>query len=113
MACRFQLLFEGRYDGYLQPDVHYIPLKKDLSNVDEALRKFRDHSFTTQVTDNAHRLVTEEFTYGRLIDRFAASLAPLPLAPTKVARIAPGLFFFFALFDVEDRLNKLLSFLKN
>ena len=26
-----QILFEGRYDGYFLPDVHYIPLKKDFS----------------------------------------------------------------------------------
>jgi hypothetical protein len=72
-----QLLFEGRYDGYLQPDVHYIPLKKDLSNVDEALRKFRDREFTETIVDNAHRLVMEEFTYDRLIGRFTDALAPL------------------------------------
>jgi hypothetical protein len=72
-----QLLFEGRYGGYLRPDVHYIPLKKDLSNVDEALRKFRDPAFTERVADNALRLVTEEFTYERLIGRFADALKPL------------------------------------
>lgn len=72
-----QLMFEGRYGGYLRPDVHYIPLKKDLSNVDEALRKFRDPAFTERVADNALRLVTEEFTYERLIGRFADALKPL------------------------------------
>ena len=37
-----QLLFEGEYDGYLGPDVHYIALRKDFANLDEAVEKFRD-----------------------------------------------------------------------
>ncbi len=72
-----QLLFEGSYGGYFQPDVHYIPLKKDFSNVDEALRKFRDRAFAETIADNAQRLALEEFTYERLIGRFADALAPL------------------------------------
>src|SRR5207249_2469555 len=37
-----QLLLRGAYGGYLEPDVHYIPLEKDFSNLDEAVAKFRD-----------------------------------------------------------------------
>ena len=72
-----QLLFEGRYGDYLQPDIHYIPLKKDFSNVDEALGKFRDDAFTEKVADNALRLVNDQFTYEHLIGRFADALEPL------------------------------------
>ena len=72
-----QLLFEGRYGDYLQPDVHYIPLKKDFSNVEEVLRKFRDDAFTEEVADNALRLVNEQFTYEHLIGGFADALEPL------------------------------------
>ena len=72
-----QVLFEGRYDGYLQPDVHYIPLRKDFSNVDDALRKFRDRACAERIADNAQQLVMAEFTYERLIARFANALAPL------------------------------------
>src|SRR5690606_30961167 len=31
------VLFEGDYSGVVQPDEHYLPLKKDFSNVDEVL----------------------------------------------------------------------------
>ena len=34
-----QVLFEGRYSGVLEPMVHYIPLKKDFSNIDEVIRR--------------------------------------------------------------------------
>jgi hypothetical protein len=72
-----QLLFEGRYDGYFDPDEHYIPLKKDFSDVDEALRKFRDPATVARITDNARRLVLEQFTYDRLIDRLADTVQSL------------------------------------
>jgi hypothetical protein len=72
-----QLLFEGRYDGYLEPDIHYIPLKKDFSNAADAIDKFRDRGFCQAVADNAYTLVTAELRYERLIDRFAAAVAPL------------------------------------
>lgn len=72
-----QILLEGKYDGYFQPDVHYIPLKKNFSNVDEALLKFRDPGFAQTIADNAERLVAGEFTYDRLLGRFSAAVAPL------------------------------------
>jgi len=69
-----QLLFEGEYDGYLRPDEHYIPLKKDFTNVDDALRKFRDAAYCERVTGNAYNLAMSEFTYDRLIDRFIGAI---------------------------------------
>ena len=29
----------------MEPMVHYIPLEKDFSNIDEVLRRFRDREF--------------------------------------------------------------------
>ena len=37
-----QVLFEGRYSGAMEPMVHYIPLRKDFSNLDEVVRLLRD-----------------------------------------------------------------------
>jgi hypothetical protein len=68
-----QLLLEGAYGGYLEPDVHYIPLRKDFSNLDEALAKFRDPGFAARVRENAFAVV-RELTYPRLIDRFHDAL---------------------------------------
>jgi hypothetical protein len=69
-----QVLFEGRYDGYFKPDVHYIPLKKDFSNLDDVLRKFRDVPFRRAIADRAFEVAATELTYPRLIDRFAEAL---------------------------------------
>ena len=69
-----QLLFRGHYDGYFRPDEHYIPLEKDFSNVDEALRKLRDGAYAERIAANAYHLVMSTLTYDVLIDRFASAL---------------------------------------
>jgi hypothetical protein len=50
-----QILFEGRYSGLMEPMVHYIPLRKDFSDFDEALERFRDAELRRELTENAHR----------------------------------------------------------
>jgi hypothetical protein len=72
-----QMLFEGEYDGYFKQDVHYIPWKKDFSNADEAIAKFRDPGVSAAIAGNAYELAHAELTYDRLLDRFASTLEPL------------------------------------
>jgi len=72
-----QILFEGHYNGYFKPDVHYIPLKKDFSNFAEVMEKFRDERYCRAITDNAYEVVVKELTYEKLIDTFADAFAPL------------------------------------
>jgi hypothetical protein len=72
-----QILFEGGYDGYFEPDVHYIPLKKDFSNAGEAVARFRDPGVRQSIADNAYELARTMLTYERLLDRFASALEPL------------------------------------
>ena len=71
-----QILLEGAYGGYLQPDVHYIPVRKDFSNLREAIGKFRDESVRNHVRENALQVV-RELTYPKLIDRFHDALRQL------------------------------------
>lgn len=72
-----QILFDGEYDGYFLPDEHYIPLRKDFSNADEAIRKFRDVAFCERLAQNAYDVATSSLTYSTLIDRLRAALANL------------------------------------
>jgi hypothetical protein len=72
-----QVLFEGRYDGLLERDVHYIPLKKDFSDVDEAMRKFADAGVRGRVADEAYEMARAELTYDRLVDRLHEAVRPL------------------------------------
>ncbi len=48
------ILFEGRYCGILQPDLHYIALKKDFSNIDDVLARLHDDAFLEAMTERAY-----------------------------------------------------------
>ena len=65
-----QLLLEGEYGGYFEPGTHYISIKRDYSNVDDAIRQFQDPARRAEVADRAYQLVSEELTFSRLLDRF-------------------------------------------
>ena len=69
-----QILIEGNYNGYFKPDIHYIPLKKDLSNFDEAIEKFNDQTYTNQIVENAYDLVNSELTFEKLLNNLYKEL---------------------------------------
>lgn len=74
-ACKtVQILFDGRYNDYFQADEHYIPLKKDFSNIEDVVRKFRDVGYCERLVDKAYDVVMSELTYGRLIEKFSSAL---------------------------------------
>jgi hypothetical protein len=59
------VLFEGTYSGVVQPDVHFIPLKKDGSNLDEVFSKLEDSNYVDSMADRAYQHVIGgcEFSY--------------------------------------------------
>lgn len=71
-----QILFEGEYSGIMQPMVHYIPLKKDFSNFDEVMARFRDESLRRELTENAHRdlVASGRYSYEQFIRSFDEKL---------------------------------------
>jgi hypothetical protein len=50
-----QILVEGEYSGILKPNVHYLPVKKDFSDIDTVLDKLSDESLRQQITERAFR----------------------------------------------------------
>lgn len=69
-----QLLLEGEYGGYFEPDVHYIRVRRDFSNVEEAIRMFQDPVLCGDISDRAQQVVIEQLTFSRLLDRFDEAL---------------------------------------
>lgn len=74
-ACKtVQILFDGRYNGYFQPDVHFIPLRKDFTNVDDVMSKLRDADHCSRLVENAFNVVMAELTYDCLTKKFRQAL---------------------------------------
>lgn len=69
-----QLLTEGEYGGYFEAGTHYIPVRRDFSNIDEAIGLFRDPALADQISDRAYQLVNERLTFSKLLDQFDAAL---------------------------------------
>jgi hypothetical protein len=66
------VLFEGEYSGVLKPHLHYIPLRKDFSNLDEVLTKLQDDSYLKDLTDRAFEdiLLSGKYNYKQFIQQF-------------------------------------------
>lgn len=51
------VLYEGEYSDILTPWRHYIPLKKDFSNINQVLDYLRDDAFLQNMADTAYQEV--------------------------------------------------------
>jgi hypothetical protein len=78
-----QILFEGRYSGVMEPMVHYIPLRKDFSNIDEVIERFQDPALRRELTEKAHRdlIASGRYSYRALIESFDEDMVEAGLDP--------------------------------
>ncbi len=66
------ILFEGNYSGILIPEKHYIPLKKDFSNINEVIEKIKDKDYTRKIAETAFNEIIKpgKYTYESFISDF-------------------------------------------
>jgi hypothetical protein len=57
-----QLLVEGEYNGILKAGVHYLPLRKDFSNLEDVLRSVADVHFANDIAESARAHVMSHHT---------------------------------------------------
>jgi hypothetical protein len=57
------VMFPGHYSGAVEPDVHYIPLAKDFSNMSEVAERIRDVASLTAMVDRARRDLVDSGRY--------------------------------------------------
>jgi hypothetical protein len=62
-----QVLIEGDYNGILKAGEHYIPVRPDLSDIDEAIRALRDESLCRAIADRTHNMAMSGHTYDHRI----------------------------------------------
>jgi hypothetical protein len=70
------VLFEGEYSGVLKPNDHYIPLKKDFSNIDEVLRKLQNRVLVQETAERAYRdiVLSGRYSYAGFMSQFDADV---------------------------------------
>ncbi len=64
------VMYTGEYSGILKPEVHYIELKKDYSNIDEVLEKVMDDEYITALTERAYEdiIASGRYSYQRYVE---------------------------------------------
>ena len=75
------VLFEGEYSGVVRPDEHFIPLRKDFSNVDEVFARVADTPALEAMAERAHGDVIKSGRYSysvlmALLDQQITAHAP-------------------------------------
>ena len=105
IACRTALiLFEGRYSGILEPEKHFIPLKKDFSNIDDVLRRLEDTDYLEALTSRTFDdvMASDRYSYRAFVRKFDellgrqwstgaySSPAPGPWLPLPPCDALPG-----------------------
>ncbi len=65
------LLFEGEYSGVIMPWKHYIPLKRDFSNIDEALAAVNDLDGIEAMVERAWRdvVLSGKYSFSAYVKR--------------------------------------------
>ncbi len=74
------IMFEDEYSGVLRPNEHYIPLKRDYSNIDEVFAKVRDCAYLEALTGRACRdiVLSGAYSYKKYMEYVSACLAAAP-----------------------------------
>jgi hypothetical protein len=64
-----QILIEGDYDGILQPYKHYLPIKKDFSNINEILQIVKEDKLREKIVNRAYRdiVASRKWTYQEFV----------------------------------------------
>lgn len=84
-----QILVEGRYNDILEAGRHYIAVKRDLSDIGEAIRRFTDAAYRRQVVEDAYDHVLSAHTYAHrvkaLVDEVSRNVRPESAAAAAMA----------------------------
>lgn len=64
-----QILVEGDYGGAFKPWEHYVPLKRDFSNLKEILAFIKDNEKCQTIINNAYRdiVLSKKYTYSTFV----------------------------------------------
>ncbi len=91
-----QILVRGGYRDVLQPDVHYIPLERDFSNMNSVFAKMRDSDYVESLIANCRRdlIESDRFRYSTNVSRVlsaggADSVSASPEADGDEVDLAP------------------------
>lgn len=84
-----QLLVEGDYQGVLRAGIDYLPIAKDMSDLEQVCERALDPSERARITENAWSRVvaSDEYTYRKFVSKVEEEIIVPSLSRRKVAII--------------------------
>ena len=73
VACgAMQILYEGEYQNILKPYIHYIPLKRDFSNIKEIVNFIKDDKERNSLVEKAFHdiILSGKFSFRFFVEQF-------------------------------------------
>lgn len=82
-----QVLVAGSYNGILEPDLHYIPLRPDLGNVGDVIMRLHDDGLRDRIAARAYAdiVASGRFEYAAFVRE---SLSDIDASPTRIRGVA-------------------------
>jgi hypothetical protein len=65
-----QILLEGNYNGILEPGLHYLAVRKDMSNFPDKILEFSDPCRRAEIADGAYEYAMQSHTYAHRVQKF-------------------------------------------
>lgn len=64
-AKTIMVLFEGSYSDVLKPGIHFLPLKKDFSNLDQIMSELKDSAKIDAMAERVYQdiILSEKYSY--------------------------------------------------
>lgn len=91
------VMHEGFYGGILEPDRHYICVKKDYSNLNNVIDQMRDEKYCQQIANNAYQdlIASGKYSYQAFIQWFDGVLEKhIHRSPSSGSRVPSKLEFY-------------------
>lgn len=78
-ARSVQIMYEGRYSNIFKPQQHFFPLKRDMSNFEEAIDLIHDADRAKRMIECAYEdiILNERYTYKTFVSQLDEKLAAL------------------------------------
>jgi Glycosyl transferases group 1 len=86
---------EGGYAGIIQPDHHYIMVRRDYSNVADVVAQMKDEAYCREIARNAYRdlIASGRYTYRAFAAEFDRTLDAHILTPAWRSSTSPVRFY--------------------
>jgi len=103
MGCTM-VMHEGHYGGILEPNVHYLCVKKDYSNIVDVIIQMRDKEYCQHLAHNAYQdlVASGEYSYRAFVKQFDQILEnEFSTRPIRQSRISKPVLYKKNFFYME------------